>query len=126
MKKAEIFTRLTNEVREDNVEIIRKFRKDIELHNEFKHIPSRLHSTYDATKRFQEEVDRILLGVDNASLCATDSTWESNTTIKSKMTSNTAHTTKQSNNHSRIKEITENWYHGPVSIEQVGSSNFHH
>lgn len=129
--KGSIFTRLTNEVRDDNVVLLQNHRKE-QAENELrKHLTSKFMNTYETEKTVLDEVDSILfqrsLGGSSAlDAHSTIGSWQTmassrRTRATSPGRKSVSREQKAATRANEMRHVTLRWHRGPVAIGQVSS-----
>lgn len=123
-----IFTRLTNEVREDNAVLLMHYRKEMINQDPIRHrVSTKFMSAYELDKKVTDEVESIIFEkslmashnsvrssqLDIGTFFSTNST-NSNTTLRVK-----SRQKMLDDRHNEMKHLTSKWHRGPVAIGQV-------
>ena len=129
--KGSIFTRLTNEVRDDNVVLLQNHRKDQAGNDLKKHLNSKFMNTYETEKSVLDEVDSILFqhslgGSTTLDARTTIGSWHTMASSnRSRATSpgrkSVSRQQKATDRANNMRHVTQKWHRGPVAIGQVSA-----
>ena len=130
MSNSAIFTRLTNEVRDDNVILTQTYRKEHTHVAPEMHLTAKFLSTYEAEKDVMDEVESILFqhSIGGSSSIGAHTSLGSWKTSPSPMRPRAGSPGGRSlgsregrlrQRAGEMKHVTDKWHKGPVAIGQV-------
>lgn len=125
-----IFTRITNEVRDDNLTLTQVYRREHKVADLGRHLRTKLMSTYAAEKSVMDEVDSILFqrslrgssSIDGGNSYGSWQSTASRANGRSSSPSGRSLGSREEKLRKRageMKQVTERWCKGPVAIGQV-------
>lgn len=122
-----IFTRLANEVRDDNAVIVKSYRKEHSHDIQHGTLVPKLMSRYDAEKSVFDEVDSILFqrgfgGSSRIDAHTSLGSWKTSA-MKSRVGSSGGRSMKSENEKlkaraNEMRHLTDRWHKGPVAVGQ--------